>query len=106
MPDAWLEEEVCGQLQRALGVGAPPIFRRIYRHRPGLPQYEVGHAERVAAVEAAEARLPGLYITGNAFRGVGINACTADAQRVVERVLRQLQDDRETADYSKVSSSI
>jgi oxygen-dependent protoporphyrinogen oxidase len=88
--NAQLEEEVCAQLRLAIGVVGAPTFRRTYRHRPGLPQYEVGHHQHVARIEAAESRVPGLFLTGNALRGVGMNACTADAEKVAKRVLVSL----------------
>src|SRR5262249_37857713 len=72
--DEWLEAQVLAQLRSAVGVRGAPVFRRVVRHRTGLPQYEVGHKARVTRVEAAEQRHPGLFITGNAWRGVGINA--------------------------------
>ncbi len=95
--DAWLVEQVCAQLRQAIGLRGAPVLSRTYRHRPGLPQYDVGHHARVAAVQAAEARLPGLFITGNAFRGVGINACTSDARKVTTRVREQLARTSEPA---------
>lgn len=74
------------QLHVALGVSAAPVHARTFRHVLGIPQYELGHLDRLRTADAALARLPGLFLTGNAFRGVGTNACTADAERVVESV--------------------
>ena len=74
------------QFKRALGISASPIHARVYRHHLGMPQYEVGHTRRVSRAEAALLNFPGLFLTGNAFRGVGINACTADADRTADAV--------------------
>ena len=46
-----------------------------------MPQYAVGHLERVAAIDERVARLPGLALAGAAYRGVGIPACVASARR-------------------------
>ena len=84
--DERLIRETRVQLQRALGITARPILVRTHRHHPGIPQYVVGHAQRLARAEAALLELPGLFLTGNSFRGIGINACTRDADRTADAV--------------------
>lgn len=80
----------CEQIERAMGVQAAPVLARVYRHASGLPQYEIGHAAMVAEMDAQLARLPGLFVTGNSFRGLGVNACTADAERTALAVAARL----------------
>jgi len=70
----------------ALGVKAEPIFHRIFRWDRAIPQYHVGHHERVARIEARAARHPGLILTGNAYRGVALNDCTELAEFVSGRM--------------------
>ncbi|MFT7623095.1 MAG: oxygen-dependent protoporphyrinogen oxidase [Myxococcota bacterium] len=82
--------EVRVQLKRAIGVTAGPVFTRLHRHRVGIPQYQVGHGRRLQAAEAGLMNLPGLLLTGNGFRGVGVNACTADAGRISDAVASYL----------------
>jgi len=77
-------------LARALGVRAEPRFARLIRHPRGIPQYTVGHAARVQAAAAAEAAWPGLFLTGNALRGVGYNDCVREAHQVAARVAAHL----------------
>lgn len=84
-------DATCRQLRVALGVTSAPVFARVFRHRLGLPQYEVGHGRVVRALEDSCARLPGLHVLGNAFRGVGINACTADAERVAQAIASRVR---------------
>lgn len=67
--------------------GADPLFQRILRWDRAIPQYVLGHAERVAAADRVEAAVPGLLISGNAFRGVAMIACIADADRVAARAV-------------------
>ena len=66
-----------------LGIHHDPELVRIYRHRPGIPQYLLGHAKRVAAIRTAQDANPGLAFAGNAYRGVGLNDCVLAAHRAV-----------------------
>jgi oxygen-dependent protoporphyrinogen oxidase len=52
-----------------------------------LPQYTVGHLDRVAAIRAAVAAQPGLAICGAAYDGVGVPACIGTARTAVSQVL-------------------
>jgi oxygen-dependent protoporphyrinogen oxidase len=87
--DEQLLATVRADLHRALDAHAPPSYTRIVRWPRAIPQYTVGHAQRVAAVEAAEQRRPGLYFTGNAYRGVAFNECVKNAAPLAERILRE-----------------
>jgi len=78
------------QLRQTMGVRAAPHCVRIHRHRLGIPQYELGHGKRVSRMEASLLGLPGLFLTGNAYRGIGINACTADSVRIGNAVVSYL----------------
>jgi oxygen-dependent protoporphyrinogen oxidase len=60
------------ELQLALGVTGEPVFRQIVRWPRAIPQYDVGHLERVARIEAAVGRHPGLFVAGNALHGVSM----------------------------------
>ncbi|HIA04479.1 MAG TPA: hypothetical protein EYN66_21720, partial [Myxococcales bacterium] len=74
------------QLKQAMGVSVAPVMAQVFRHRLGIPQYEVDHLSRVAHCESALLQHPGLFVTGNALRGIGINACTADAEQISDAV--------------------
>jgi oxygen-dependent protoporphyrinogen oxidase len=58
----------------------------VFRHPRGIPQYTLGHRDRVARVRAAEAGLPGLFVTGNHLEGVAIKDCVRDGERTAKRV--------------------
>ena len=73
-------------LREAAGITATPYAHAVTRWRAGLPQYPVGHPQRVARVEAAVAALPGLALCGAAYHGVGIPACIADGWRAATAV--------------------
>jgi protoporphyrinogen/coproporphyrinogen III oxidase len=72
------------ELQPLLGVTAEPVDVRVTRWGGGLPQYAVGHVERVDRIRAAVAAVPGLAICGAAFDGVGVPACIGSARRAVD----------------------
>lgn len=63
------------ELYAAMGITASPVLRRIVRWPASMPQYTVGHLERLAAAEAALARLPRLFLAGAAYRGIGLPDC-------------------------------
>ncbi|MFO7544357.1 MAG: protoporphyrinogen oxidase [Trueperaceae bacterium] len=67
-----------------MGIAAEPTFVESAVWNEAIPQYTVGHGARVAAIDRAAAALPGLHLIGNAYRGVAINDCVAEARRVVD----------------------
>jgi oxygen-dependent protoporphyrinogen oxidase len=77
--DQTLATQVTGDLRRAAGLRRDPDLVRIFRARPGIPQYDRGHLARVRAVDDALVRLPGLRVVGHALRGVGLSACIQTA---------------------------
>jgi protoporphyrinogen/coproporphyrinogen III oxidase len=75
------------ELQPLLGISGRPVDAIVTRWGGGLPQYGVGHLDRVARIRAALAAVPGLAICGAALDGVGIPACIAAARRAAAEVL-------------------
>ena len=75
------------ELGALLGIDAAPVDVRVTRWGGGLPQYAVGHVERVARIRAAVEAVPGLAICGAAFDGVGIPACIASARQAADRLV-------------------
>jgi protoporphyrinogen/coproporphyrinogen III oxidase len=69
-----------------LGVDAQPVDARVTRWGGGLPQYAVGHLDRIARIRASVAQVPGLAVCGAAFDGVGIPACIGSARAAVDRL--------------------
>jgi oxygen-dependent protoporphyrinogen oxidase len=73
-----------------IGAHGQPLVVRV-RHWPlGLPQYRLGHRDRVAALVSASHRQPGLFLTGNYFTGPSVAACVAEAMEAAARVDRYL----------------
>jgi protoporphyrinogen/coproporphyrinogen III oxidase len=83
-----------GELGEAIGLTAAPVASRVSRWGGGLPQYNVGHLDRVAAIRSAVAAHPGIAVAGAAYDGVGIPACVATARSAAGQVLRYLGPER------------
>lgn len=63
------------ELEAVHGITAEPVLWRVYRWPRGLPQYTVGHLDRLAVIDRQLAALPGLGLAGASYRGVGIPDC-------------------------------
>lgn len=87
LDDAAMERMVREELRELLGIQAAPSFTAIHRHPQAMPQYQVGHLDRVAAIEEEIACHPGLYLTGNGYRGIGLPDCIHQAEQTAERML-------------------
>ncbi|MFJ1748412.1 protoporphyrinogen oxidase [Streptomyces sp. NPDC088116] len=85
--DADLVDVSLHDLGEAVGLSARPVATEVTRWIAGLPQYPVGHQERVARVREAVAKLPGLRLCGAAYDGVGIPACIASARRAADEII-------------------
>jgi oxygen-dependent protoporphyrinogen oxidase len=77
-----------------LGIERDPLFTRVYRWERSNAQHNVGHLDRVAAIERALTRHPGLFFTGSAWRGVGIPDCVADGRKTGASAAAWLKDVR------------
>ncbi|BDG62307.1 protoporphyrinogen oxidase [Caldinitratiruptor microaerophilus] len=86
-PDAHVVRIVRQELKEIAGIAAEPIFARVYRWEHGIHQYTLGHLERVAAIEGALARLPGLFLAGGAYHGIGIPDCIRSGEGAAEAAL-------------------
>jgi oxygen-dependent protoporphyrinogen oxidase len=75
------------ELADLIGLSGTPTLARVIRWSEAMPQYHVGHNDRVAAIEAALQAVAGLHVIGNSFRGVGIAPTVAAAQAVAKRIV-------------------
>jgi oxygen-dependent protoporphyrinogen oxidase len=78
--DDELLELVRAELRPLLGIADAPIDGLVTRWGGGLPQYAVGHVERVTRIRTAVAAVPGLAVCGGAYDGLGIPACIGSAR--------------------------
>ena len=86
--DDELAEIVRKQIVELLGMksDAQPVFSRVYRWAGGMPQYTLGHLDRVDEIEARSADIPGFALAGGGYRGVGVPNCVESGERAVSKV--------------------
>jgi oxygen-dependent protoporphyrinogen oxidase len=86
-PEERLLAAVQAELAQTLGVRTPPVFHHVVRWPRAIPQYHVGHLERIGWIEQrVEASHPGLFVAGSAYRGVALNDCVEQAGLLADRV--------------------
>jgi oxygen-dependent protoporphyrinogen oxidase len=83
--DAELIEAARSELTELLDITGDPLFARVFRWTRQSPQYEVGHLQRLAAIDQRFAAIPGLFVTGSGFRAIGIPDCIADGRDTAAR---------------------
>ena len=88
--DQELAALAAAELADSIGITASAVAHRVTRWGGGLPQYNVGHRDRVARIRAAVAAQPGLAVAGTAYDGVGIPACIATARSAADQVIAHL----------------
>jgi len=77
-------------LTALLGINGKPVVRKLRHWSRGLPQYTIGHKERVHVVEAADQRVEGLFLVGNYLHGLSVGNCLATARAVSTKVAARL----------------
>ena len=87
MSDDELVDQVHDELTRTMGLTSTPTETYVQRWLRAMPQYTVGHQARLNRLDQALAQLPGLHVTGAAYRGVGVASCVSQARRTAESVL-------------------
>lgn len=80
------------ELEITMGIKDAPVFSTVLKWVKAIPQYTFGHLARVESIEKRLTGHPGLFLTGNAWRGVGINDCVAAGERVAAQVLYYLKE--------------
>lgn len=83
---------VTDELSQILGCGKP-AFSRVVLYRQALPQYNLGHSDRLANVERLRAQMPGLWLTGNYLRGPSIGTCVEQAVKVAQQVVAHFESE-------------
>ncbi|MEM7232793.1 MAG: protoporphyrinogen oxidase [Planctomycetota bacterium] len=87
-------DDLCELLERelggVLGLAGEPLVRTVYRYAQGIPQYNLGHHRRVESLEAQLGEIPGVFLCGNAYRGVALNDCVTRAEAVSVEVCESL----------------
>ncbi len=75
-------------LHDLLGIEQEPLFTEVAKWQKSMPQYEVGHLDRVKDIEDQLRQLPTLTVAGNSYRGAGIPDCIRSGESAAERMIR------------------
>ena len=88
LDDERMTAALVDDLGAALGIDATPLATHLTRWERALPQYQVGHLDRIERIQAALQATPGILLAGAAYWGSGISDCVKSAERAAELVLR------------------
>lgn len=89
LEDGKLLDMVMSEISDITGLKAEPVFTKVYRHEHAIPQYGLRHGEILSSVTDMEQQCPGVYVTGNAFKGVSFNDCVANSIQLKERIVSE-----------------
>jgi oxygen-dependent protoporphyrinogen oxidase len=93
LTDEELIRSVRSELQHLMGIEQQPLFYEVTRWHRAMPQYRVGHLTRLERVkEELAARMPGVFLAGSAYYGVGIPDCIRQGKEAAEQVFRHVAD--------------
>ncbi|TAJ23911.1 MAG: protoporphyrinogen oxidase [Nitrospirae bacterium] len=88
--DATIVRRVRDDLRHIAGIAAEPVHVEVNRWERGMPQYVLGHRNRLDQIQAAMSGFQGLYFTGAAYRGVGVPDCIRDGNEAADLVVKYL----------------
>ena len=92
LPDDEMEAIVKSELKSIMGIDAEPIRTWIFRWPDGMPQYTIGHLERLKRVDERVAHHPGMFLAGGSYRGVGIPDCINSGTKAAEEAVEHLHN--------------
>lgn len=88
LPDKNLSDLAINELEELLGIEGKPGFCQVTRWERAMPQYNIGHLEKVDNIERQLDRITGLELAGNSYRGVGIPQCIHSGERAAQLLLQ------------------
>ncbi|UCH45012.1 MAG: protoporphyrinogen oxidase [Nitrospiraceae bacterium] len=81
---------VYDELKSVMGLTTEPDMVRVYRWDKAIPQYLLGHNKLLAQIDDRLTASPGLYLTGNSYRGIGMNDCVANSYALADQIAEGL----------------
>jgi oxygen-dependent protoporphyrinogen oxidase len=90
LDEAEMAARVEADLRELLGITTKPLFIEVAKWERSMPQYEVGHLDRINEIENEVSKLPGLALAGNSYRGAGIPDCIRGGQSAAESIVTYL----------------
>lgn len=88
MEDDKVINMVFDELKPIMGLKTDPDMAKIYRWNRAIPQYLLGHPEKLEVIDKKLKAHPGLYLTGNAYKGIGMNDCVANSYELADEILK------------------
>ncbi len=85
--DSTILKKATNEMNQALGITASPLFTRIHRSQGGIPQYTLGHTDRIEKIREKMAAHSGLFLAGNYIDGIGIPDCIRSGTHAANQVL-------------------
>jgi protoporphyrinogen/coproporphyrinogen III oxidase len=83
------------EVRHTLGITAVPVLHRVHVWENAMPQYNMGHPERLERIESRLERWAGLALAGNGYRGIGIPDCIHSGEKAAEKILHQISIQQE-----------
>jgi oxygen-dependent protoporphyrinogen oxidase len=84
-----LVNTVMDEMKKIMDVQDQPDFVKVYTHEKGIPQYILGHGRRLEVIDTIVSSHKGFYITGNSYRGIGVNDCIENSYKLAERIVHE-----------------
>jgi oxygen-dependent protoporphyrinogen oxidase len=88
MDDNKIIDIVFNELKQIIGLKEDPEMVRVYRWDKAIPQYILGHVKKLDAIDERLKNHPGLFLAGNAYRGIGINDCVENGYKVADEIMK------------------
>ncbi|MBI4838446.1 MAG: protoporphyrinogen oxidase [Nitrospirae bacterium] len=88
--DNVLINTVFDELKPLISLKEEPSLVRIYRWEKAIPQYVIGHGDRLRLIDERLKSHPNLYLTGNAYKGVGMNDCIENACKLADEIVMKI----------------
>jgi oxygen-dependent protoporphyrinogen oxidase len=95
--DSWLSGAVHNKLSHFLGITSEPLFSMVKRNPESIPQYTIGHLERIARINLRAEQYPGMELAGNAYNGVGIPDCVRSGEEAAEKLFKYIERNSDRA---------
>jgi oxygen-dependent protoporphyrinogen oxidase len=90
LPDQEVVSLVRQELKEILNFSFAPLFHRVHRWPVSMAQYQVGHAGRIKRIQSQLEDLPGIYLAGNAYSGIGISDCIRTGRAAARQALQSM----------------
>jgi protoporphyrinogen/coproporphyrinogen III oxidase len=85
-----LIDQALREANPVLGIKGRPVMAKVIRHSNGIPQYNLGHKDRINEIQARVQNIENLYLAGNGYLGISTNDCIRHGRELAEKVVEQL----------------